>query len=140
MEATIIIGIALLAFMLWEIKRAIERPEKLKRIEEEAKHRLEMQKQERMTKRSEDWSKRHPNPSLGEIFEGADRHWPTAEEEAREAEKERRRIEEEDRQLSQDPAHQIDMAVIRGATIDEIKALKKKLGWKDTLKFGNGGE
>jgi hypothetical protein len=138
METTIILATVVIAFFLWEIKRAVERPQRLKEMEERIKRERQIAEEERMTKRSDDWEKRHPNSSLGEIFHAAEHGWPTAEEEKREAEKERRRIEEEDRRLSQDPAHQINMAVIRGATIEEIKNLKEKLGWKDTLEFGNG--
>ena len=48
METIIVIGIVLVAFFLWEIKRAVERPQRL----EEAKRRRQIEHEEWLKRRA----------------------------------------------------------------------------------------
>jgi hypothetical protein len=109
-----ILGIAVIAFLLWEIKKAIDQPESVKRFK--------------------DWQRRHPNASLVGWLDAGERNWPTAEEENWEAEKEKRRIKKEEERLAQDPVYQVNTAVLRGDSIEEIMALKKTFILKAKLR------
>jgi hypothetical protein len=57
-------------------------------------------------------------------LDAGERNWPTAEEEKWAAGREKQRIEEEERRLGEDPSHQVDMAILRGDSIEQITKLK----------------
>jgi biopolymer transport protein ExbB/TolQ len=84
METIILVGVAVIALLLWEIKKAIDKPQSLKESEE--KYRKLREYDEWIERRANDWQKRHPDALLADLFHAAERYWPTAEEEKREAE------------------------------------------------------